>query len=189
MVAGAGDEAGAAGIRRREARRRARPRGRPVPERYRRRMAAPPVLLCTDGSEPSLVALARGLALVGPGHPVVLVTAVSGIDLAAVVGGGHAGPTATTSEAERAHAAAVSEAEDLLARVAGELEVTDAERRVVDGEVGPALCALASEVDAAALVVGSRGRGGLRRAVLGSVSDHLVRHAPCPVVVTPPLAS
>jgi len=33
-------------------------------------------------------------------------------------------------------------------------------------------------------VVGSRGRGGLKRAVLGSVSDHLVRNAPCTVVVT-----
>ena len=35
-----------------------------------------------------------------------------------------------------------------------------------------------------AIVRGSRGRGGLRRAVLGSVSDHVVRNAPCPVVVT-----
>jgi len=31
-------------------------------------------------------------------------------------------------------------------------------------------------------VLGTRGRGGLRRAVLGSVSDHVVRNAPCPVV-------
>ena len=33
-------------------------------------------------------------------------------------------------------------------------------------------------------MVGSRGRGGLKRAVLGSVSDHIVRNAPCPVLVT-----
>jgi nucleotide-binding universal stress UspA family protein len=36
------------------------------------------------------------------------------------------------------------------------------------------------------MVVGTRGRGGLRRAVLGSVSDHVVRNAPCPVVVVGP---
>jgi nucleotide-binding universal stress UspA family protein len=39
-------------------------------------------------------------------------------------------------------------------------------------------------VDAVAIVVGSRGRGGLKRAFLGSVSDYVVRNAPCSVVVT-----
>jgi nucleotide-binding universal stress UspA family protein len=34
------------------------------------------------------------------------------------------------------------------------------------------------------VVVGSRGRGGIRRALLGSVSDYVVRNAPCSVVVT-----
>lgn len=33
------------------------------------------------------------------------------------------------------------------------------------------------------IVVGSHGRSGLGRAILGSVSDHVVRHAPCPVLV------
>jgi nucleotide-binding universal stress UspA family protein len=33
------------------------------------------------------------------------------------------------------------------------------------------------------VVLGTHGRSGLRRAVMGSTSDHVVRHAVCPVLV------
>ena len=39
------------------------------------------------------------------------------------------------------------------------------------------------EIDAGLIVMGSRGRGGIRRALMGSVSDSVVRHAHCPVLV------
>jgi nucleotide-binding universal stress UspA family protein len=42
---------------------------------------------------------------------------------------------------------------------------------------------LAENLSAGLVVMGSRGRGGIRRALMGSVSDSVVRHAHCPVLV------
>jgi nucleotide-binding universal stress UspA family protein len=42
---------------------------------------------------------------------------------------------------------------------------------------------VAEEIGAGLIVMGSRGRGGVRRALMGSVSDSVVRHAHCPVLV------
>jgi len=42
---------------------------------------------------------------------------------------------------------------------------------------------LAEELGAGLVVVGSRGLGGIKRALMGSVSDSVMRHAHCPVLV------
>jgi nucleotide-binding universal stress UspA family protein len=42
---------------------------------------------------------------------------------------------------------------------------------------------LAHEMGAGFIVMGSRGRGRMRRALMGSVSDSVVRHAHCPVTI------
>ena len=42
---------------------------------------------------------------------------------------------------------------------------------------------LGEEIGAGLIVMGSRGRGGVRRALMGSVSDSVIRHAHCPVLV------
>jgi nucleotide-binding universal stress UspA family protein len=54
------------------------------------------------------------------------------------------------------------------------------------GEVDLEIVALAEELGADLIVMGSRGLGGVRRALMGSVSDSVVRHAHCPVLVVRP---
>ena len=46
-----------------------------------------------------------------------------------------------------------------------------------------AIIHLAEEVGAGLIVMGSRGRGPLKRALMGSVSDSVVRRSHCPVLV------
>jgi nucleotide-binding universal stress UspA family protein len=51
------------------------------------------------------------------------------------------------------------------------------------GQVALEIVALAEELGAGLIVMGCRGLGGVRRALMGSVSDSVVRHAHCPVLV------
>jgi nucleotide-binding universal stress UspA family protein len=57
------------------------------------------------------------------------------------------------------------------------------ETAVVEGGVAPALAAAAAERHPAGLLLGSHGRRGLQRLMLGSVAEHLVRTSPAPVLV------
>ena len=54
------------------------------------------------------------------------------------------------------------------------------------GAVDLELVTLAEELGADLIVMGSRGLGKVRRALMGNVSDSVVRHAHCPVLVVRP---
>lgn len=74
---------------------------------------------------------------------------------------------------------------DLTERVGGWLreQGLTVETTVRDGEPGPAVVEEAKEWGADLVVIGTRGHGGLRRLLEGSVSRYVVDHAPCPVEV------
>jgi nucleotide-binding universal stress UspA family protein len=142
------------------------------------------ILLCTDGSELAEDALRAGLAVLARPDRYVVATIVAGPSPDALVDvSGMAGATMTPDEFDARQSAATADGEATVAHAVEALGLDGAETRVVSGEPGLAVCDLADELDAAAIVLGSHGRSGIRRALLGSVSDHVVRHAGRPVVV------
>jgi nucleotide-binding universal stress UspA family protein len=142
------------------------------------------IMLCTDGSDAALRALSAGVDLLGRDHDFVLVTVMDAPEEASMVGSGHAGPDLTPKEYHDQLAQARETADSAIAKARGELALQGAEVHFLGGDPGAAICQLATDLSACAIVVGSRGGGRLKRAFLGSVSDHVVRNAPCSVIVT-----
>ncbi len=56
------------------------------------------------------------------------------------------------------------------------------EKQVVAGDPATEIVRIAEEEEADMIVVGTHGRTGLTRLVLGSVAEHVMRRAPCPVL-------
>ena len=129
-------------------------------------------------------ALTLGLDLLGHGNELVLVTVAAGPDPASLAGSGHAGPDMQPEEYDKAIEQANRSADSVIDHAQEVLGIAGAQSCVLQGDPGAAICQLATELSARAIVLGSRGRGGLKRAFLGSVSDHVVRNAPCSVIVT-----
>ncbi|XP_074578280.1 universal stress protein PHOS34-like [Curcuma longa] len=61
--------------------------------------------------------------------------------------------------------------------------VTDVEYVIMEGDARYVLCEAVEKYHAEMLVVGSHGYGAIKRAVLGSVSDHCAHHAHCTVMI------
>ena len=134
------------------------------------------VLLATDGSEEAELAARSAIDLAGKtgsGLHVVHVLVLPPETLHDPFG------TAAREEFERRGRARLDE-------LVGRLEVSGGAVAGAHFRVGsPAaeIVAQAEEVGAGLVVLGSRGLGAMRRALLGSVSDSVVRHAPCPTLV------
>jgi len=82
----------------------------------------------------------------------------------------------------------LSEAQrDVLDRTLRSVDISgvDYETQEEIGEPSARLIDVCTRVNADILVVGRRGAGLLRRMVVGSVANHVVHEAPCPVLVVP----
>lgn len=140
-----------------------------------------PIIVCTDGSDIAVEAAVAGIELLRPGSETIVLAVVEPV-LAEMPVSGFAGGGLTEAEVTQQRELARNEGESALERTVAALGANSATAQLLEGQPGPAICQLAAETGARAIVMGTRGRGGLRRALLGSVSDHVVRHAPCPVV-------
>ncbi len=74
-----------------------------------------------------------------------------------------------------------------LIRVSKDLGYPNLEPVVLEGKgaVHTALVRYAKENDVDLIIMASKGRTGLRRLVMGSVSEKVLREAPCPVLLIP----
>lgn len=144
------------------------------------------VLVCTDGSELAQAAAGAGLALLVPADRVVIVTVVGEPAMTLPYdASGMGGAVLTPEEVAQIQQDMRAVGQDAVDRIAATITVDEYETKILTGSPGHAICALAAEVGATTVILGSRGHGGIKRALLGSVSDHVVRHSPCPVLVVP----
>ncbi len=98
-------------------------------------------------------------------------------------------PVSTYHEAEHAirtdfdgmHDAAQALLDEVVDKALGDDSGIVVEKAVVEGP--PAAALVDAARDAALLVVGSRGLGGFKALLLGSVGQQCAHHAPCPVVI------
>jgi len=141
-----------------------------------------PVLICYVGSEEDRVAIDAAAGLLGPRRAVVLdvapamTKAESYAALSSVVSGNAFEDLNAAGAIERAQAGAE------LAREAG---FSAEPRGDVASSTWEDIVDVADEIDAAVIVIGSRGLAGMRRLFERSVSHDVVDHAGRPVLVVP----
>ena len=145
-------------------------------------------LIATDGSELAIDAARSARSLFSVDAEMMLVTVIPALQDPQASAGGFEGPAFSDEEAAEWAAedarAGHTALENTAKAIGLDASPGDPHLRLVEGDdTGRQLCDLATEVKADVLVIGSSEKGVLRRLLLGSVMNHLVHHAPCPVLV------
>jgi nucleotide-binding universal stress UspA family protein len=142
------------------------------------------ILLSTDGSEEAELALSTAIDLANSTNSQLHVV---------TVGPWNPDPSYASHEAslrwetyEQASEAIGKEVQEILDNQVRKIEegggsVQEAHQR--RGRKDEEIVRVAEEIGAGLIVMGSRGLGGLKRSLMGSVSDSVIRHAHCPVLV------
>lgn len=142
------------------------------------------VLLATDGSDLATAAMAKGLSILGHDHRFITLAVVPPAYV----------PTASVSPMDTHPMVEDLRLEQELEETQREASDSDvaaldttlginAEHLVETGEPGPTICDVADRVDADLILIGTHGHGWFKRVMMGSVSTHVLHHAPCPVLV------
>jgi nucleotide-binding universal stress UspA family protein len=132
------------------------------------------ILLATDGSEDAALATKAAIDLSNQ----------SGAKLHVV----YVGPSSITQSPTEYRAAAQERLDELVKEVeeAGG-DITETHLMIDDsqtpGNEAEHIVGVAEELGSDLIVIGSRGLSGMKRLLMGSVSESVVRHAHCPVLV------
>jgi len=131
------------------------------------------IVLATDGSKHSTVATERAIAFAQSYGGELKVVSV--VDV----------PSEFYAEAPQAVEELVRKAKGFVADIKKQAEASGvkAETFVGESEAFEAITKLAKDQAADMIVIGSHGRTGLRRLLMGSVAEKVIGYAPCPVLV------
>jgi nucleotide-binding universal stress UspA family protein len=141
------------------------------------------ILLATDGSEEAELAALRAVELADATDSELHVVHVGVVPIFLVSYPG------TLGYERKLYEQIEEVSRELLRKVSWRVKAaggTVAGAHLRMGQVDLEIVALAEELGADLIVMGCRGLGGVRRALMGSVSDSVVRHAHCPVLVVRP---
>jgi nucleotide-binding universal stress UspA family protein len=141
----------------------------------------PGIVVGVDGSDHSRHALEWAIKEAAVRHAPLTVLTVQ-----QAVAGYWGGPILYPGDqdlAEQAREKAQEETDSTLEKIDAESRPSSVTVRAVTGLPAEALLEAAAEADM--LIVGSRGAGGFKRLLMGSVSIQVTHHAHCPVVVIP----
>lgn len=135
------------------------------------------ILIPTDGSDHAEAAAESALELAGVHDAAVHVVCVADT--------GPLGDLRLPGDAASAQEAMRSRAQEYVDDVLARTETTglDVTGTVLEGPPEHEILEYADEVDADLIVMGTRGRGGVHRMAMGSVTDHVVRFGDVPVFV------
>ncbi len=138
------------------------------------------ILLATDGSEEAELATLRAVELAQRTDSALHVVHVGLVPnfLASYPG--------TLGYNRKLYEQIEEESRELLRKLSWRVKAaggTVARTHLRMGEVDLEIVALAKEIGAGLIVMGCRGHRAIRRALEGSISDGVIRHAPCPVLV------
>ena len=132
------------------------------------------IIWATDGSEHAAEALARSRSLLGDGATLIAVHIIQ-----------DAPPSPRASAPSPDLVAAIQK---LILNISQEgVEVALKIADYVGSEPARAIADIAREVGADVIVVGTRGYSPMHGAFVGSVTQHLLHVAPCPVLAVPPV--